>query len=242
MIEPGERIGFGGAAIAEPPDQAFARHIHQIADGLQPEPGEQQLRIIVEPQRRHRKRSKRARQRSGIEHQRSLPAVMRQRPGRPRSGRDRGAAGIALHRKAALDCSQQRRFAIEQMRGTRGIEQCAVGSVDHAPWSPALRGERDPFERAGIALVIGGQRHEAGREHPRIGQPHSRLRTRFGGERAGGIDHRAMRGLGNQHDRFERGIAVTPPRGVPAPAVDREVGEPQRDDDPAHAATRHVRG
>ena len=241
LIEPDQGIGFGGTTIAEAPDETFTRNFHQVANGFQPEPGQQQSGFRIEPQGSNRQSRKRFRQIVRHGDGRTILGIVGKRPGSSAIGRTGDTALITLPQKKRFDPRQHRTVATKQMCTARTIEQYAIVTVHHAPGAPALRCKRQLSQRALVAFVIEWNGHQFGCQHSRIGQAHAGLRTSSHGHPADGIDDGTMCRVAHQHDGLSQIVFLTLLRGNPAPPVDREGREPQGDYDPVHASPRHVR-
>lgn len=155
---------------------------------------------------------------------------MRQRPGCARSRGNGSAGSKAPCTKPLVNIGEQRRFPAEQMRGARDIDQHPVGRIERGPRSPALRPQRKVFKECQIACRIAGTDRQCRAQRAGIGEAHGGAHPGIPRGGVHGFDARAVRGIGDQGERL--GIGSFPGRAAfnQSPAIDREIGAPDRED------------
>ena len=153
---------------------------------------------------------------------------MRQRPGRARGRGDRQPRGETAASERRLRIGQHPRLAVEQVRHRADVDQQPVGRVERAPRPPALRPQRQVFEKGAVARRIARGYLQPRTQRARIGQSHSRPRS---GSETGVVrclDSRPMRAFLDENERLGiRALARRASLSQP-PAIDRQPCEPDR--------------
>ena len=141
---------------------------------------------------------------------------------------DGDAGGEAQPRAKGEDALAHPPFAAEQMSDAAEVEPEAVRAGQGGARRPAARGEQAQASEPGdVALGIGVAHIEAGDEHARLGQRHSRNKAERLRRRAGrGEDDALAAALGGDEraDRRAAGIRALP---RPTPSA-RPDGSPER--------------
>ena len=236
LVEPDQRIGGRRTAGAETAGEGVASDALEIADAFESEAAEQQQHVAIEAQRRDGEIEQRL-ELSGIEDRAALlfgHPVMGERPGRRRRRSNREPGRQPPRRQPRARIGDEPRLAPEQMACAGDVDDHPIGRIERAPRPPALRPQRKLFEESQIACRIGRRGAKRRAQRPRIGEHRAGPRAGLQPRGIGGGDARAMRGFGDQRER----LGVGPFSFSEPPAVDRQAGEPDRED-AAGCLTRH---
>jgi hypothetical protein len=201
-------------------------HPRQLAYPLDAETAQHREHIIIKPQCRHRQIAKQAERIIAGRKDRRRRSIAGQRPGRPGSGRERGAHAEPACVQGAGDIGEQALLTAPQMRRSGDIDQHAIGRIKRAPRPPALRPQRELLQRGKIARRIGWHRSKFRAERARIGEQHSGPRACDQPGIIGCGNARAMRGLDDERGRGGLGGSLSVRRERAPPAIDRQSGEP----------------